>query len=190
MLSVLASRLSSIVREMNATLMKSSRSSVIKNSRDFSCGLLTFDHRLLSVEDCIPIHIAALNLSTEPITKFFDDIHEGDAFMNNCPYTGNSHHADMTLCVPVFCDGEPLFWTLARAHHADIGAPVPSTYLPEAKTIYEEGIHLPCVRIQEDFKDKDDIVRMCRMKIRVSDLWYGDYQAQVGACRVGERRLK
>ena len=190
MLSVLASRLSSIVREMNATLMKSSRSSVIKNSRDFSCGLLTFDHRLLSVEDCIPIHIAALNLSTEPITRFFDDIREGDAFMNNCPYTGNSHHADMTLCVPVFCDGEPLFWTLARAHHADIGAPVPSTYLPEAKTIYEEGIHLPCVRIQEDFKDKDDIIRMCRMKIRVSDLWYGDYQAQVGACRVGERRLK
>lgn len=190
MLSVLASRLSSIVREMNATLMKSSRSSVIKNSRDFSCGLLTYDHRLLSVEDCIPIHIAALNLSTEPITRFFDDIQEGDAFMNNCPYTGNSHHADMTLCVPVFYDGEPLFWTLARAHHADIGAPVPSTYLPEAKTIYEEGIHLPCVRIQEDYADKDDIIRMCRMKIRVSDLWYGDYQAQVGACRTGERRLK
>lgn len=190
MLSVLSSRLSSIVREMNATLMKSSRSSVIKNSRDFSCGLLTYDHRLLSVEDCIPIHIAALNLSTEPITEFFDDIREGDAFMNNCPYTGNSHHADMTLCVPVFCGGEPLFWTLARAHHADIGAPVPSTYLPEAKTIYEEGIHLPCVRIQEDFEDKSDIIRMCRMKIRVSELWYGDYQAQVGACRVGERRLK
>lgn len=190
LLSVLSSRLSAIVREMNATLMKSSRSAVIKNARDFSCGLLTYDHRLLSVEDCIPIHITALDLTTKPITEFFDDIREGDAFINNCPYTGNTHHADMTLCVPVFCDGEPLFWTLARAHHADIGAPIPTTYLPEAKTIYEEGLHLPCVRIQEGFKDKADIIRMCRMKIRVSDLWYGDYQAQVGACRVGERRLK
>lgn len=190
LLSVLSARLSSIVREMNSTLMKSSRSSVIKNSRDFSCGLLTYDHRLLSVEDCIPIHIAALELATKPITELFDDVRPGDAFMNNCPYTGNSHHADMTLCVPVFVDGEPLFWTLARAHHADIGAPIPSTYLPEAKTIYEEGIHLPCVRIQEDFRDKADIIRMCRMKIRVSELWYGDYSAQVGACRVGERRLQ
>ncbi|MFB2553770.1 hydantoinase B/oxoprolinase family protein [Ensifer soli] len=189
MLSVLSSRLSAIVREMNATLMKSSRSSVIKNSRDFSCGLLTFDHRLLSVEDCIPIHIAALELATKPITEFFDDIRPGDAFMNNCPYTGNSHHADMTLCVPVFVGDQPMFWTLARAHHADIGAPIPSTYLPEAKTIYEEGVHLPCVQIQQDFRDRADIIRMCRTKIRVADLWYGDYLAQVGACRVGERRL-
>lgn len=190
LLPVMSARLSAIVREMNATLMKSSRSSVIKNSRDFSCGLLTYDHKLLSVEDCIPIHIAALELATKPITELFDDIRPGDAFMNNCPYTGNSHHADMTLCVPVFFDGEPLFWTLARAHHADIGAPVPSTYLPEARTIYEEGVHLPCVQIQQDYRDKADIIRMCKMKIRVADLWYGDYLAQVGACRVGERRLQ
>src|SRR5690606_41319112 len=88
MLSVLSARRSAIVREMNATLMKTSRSSVIKNSRDFSCGLLTYDHRLLSVEDCIPIHIAALELATKPITDFFEDIRPGDAFMNNCPYTG------------------------------------------------------------------------------------------------------
>ena len=31
---------------------------------------------------------------------------------------------------------------------------------------------------------------MCRMKIRVGELWYGDYLAQVGACRTAERRLK
>ncbi len=190
LLSVLSSRLSATVREMNSTLVRTSRSSLIKNARDFSCGLLTYDHRLLSVEDCIPIHIAGLNLATEPITEFFEDVKQGDAFLNNCPYTGNTHHADMTLCVPVFVDGEPLFWTLSRAHHADIGAPIPSTYLPLAKTIFEEGIHLPCIRIQEDFKDKKDLIRMIQVKNRVADLWYGDYQAQVAACRVGERRLE
>jgi len=190
LLPVLSARLSAIVREMNATLMRTSRSSVIKNSKDFSCGLLTWDHRLLSVEDCIPIHIAALEHATKPITEFFDEIRPGDAFMNNCPYTGNSHHADMTLCVPVFVEGEPLFWTLSRAHHADIGAPIPTTYLTEAATIYEEGVHLPCVQIQQDYRDRKDIIRMCRTKIRVADLWYGDYLAQVGACRTGERRLQ
>lgn len=190
LLSVLSARLSATVREMNSTLVRTSRSSLIKNARDFSCGLLTYDHRLLTVEDCIPIHIAGLNLATEPITGFFDDIKRGDAYLNNCPFTGNTHHADMTLCVPVFVGDEPLFWTLSRAHHADIGAPIPSTYLPEAKDIYEEGIHLPCIRIQEDFTDRRDLIRMIMMKNRVGDLWYGDYQAQVAACRVGERRLE
>ena len=72
----------------------------------------------------------------------------------------------------------------------DIGAPIPSTYLPEAATIYEEGAYLPCVRVQEDFKNKNDIIRMCRTKIRVGEIWYGDYLAQIGACRTAERRLK
>ena len=190
LMSVLASRFEAIIREMTNTVMKASRSAVIKNARDMSCGLLTYDHRLVSVEEGIPIHITALDLTTRPITDLFDDIEEGDAFINNCPYTGTTHHADLTLCVPVFFDGEPLFWALARSHHADVGAPLPTTYLPYARTVYEEGMHFPCVRIQRKGEDIKDIIRMGMMKIRVNNIWYGDYQAQVGACRTGERRLK
>jgi N-methylhydantoinase B len=83
-----------------------------------------------------------------------------------------------------------MFWTLARSHHADIGAPEPTTYLPYAGSIYEEGVHFPCVRIQENGEDKADLIRIGQQKIRVSNIWYGDYRAQVGACRTGERRLK
>lgn len=190
LLAVLSHRLEAIGREMVNTVMKASRSAVIKNSRDMSCGLLTYDHRLLCVEDVVPVHVSALELTTRPITGFFDDVKEGDAYLNNCPFTGATHHADITVCVPVFCDGEPMFWALSRSHHADIGAPIPSTYLPEAATIYEEGMHFPCIRIQEHFRDKQDLIRMCRMKIRVGEIWYGDYLAQVGACRTAERRLK
>ena len=190
LMSVLSYRLEAISREMVNTVMKASKSAVIKNSRDLSCGLLTYDHRLLCVEDVVPVHVTALELTTEPITRFFDDIKEGDAYLNNCPYTGGTHHADITVCVPVFYKGEPMFWALSRSHHADIGAPIPSTYLPEAATIYEEGMHFPCLRVQREFRDLEDIIRMCRMKIRVADLWYGDYLAQIGACRNAERRLK
>jgi N-methylhydantoinase B len=190
LLAVLSNRFESIIREMTNTVMKASRSSVIKNARDMSCGILTYDHRLVSVEEALPIHVTALELTTKPITELFADIKDGDAFLNNSPFYGGTHHADLTLCVPVFCDGEPMFWALARSHHADIGAPEPTTYLPYAKTIYEEGVHFPCVRIQENRKDKDDLIRMGQQKIRVSNIWYGDYRAQVGACRTGERRLK
>ncbi|TPL54037.1 hydantoinase B/oxoprolinase family protein [Mesorhizobium sp. B2-4-6] len=190
LLAVLSSRFESIIREMTNTVMKASRSSVIKNARDMSCGILTYDHRLVSVEEALPIHVNALELTTRPITELFDDVKEGDAFLNNSPFYGVTHHADLTLCVPVFFEGTPLFWTLSRSHHADIGAPEPSTYLPFAATIYQEGVHFPCVRIQENFKDKQDLIRIGLQKIRVSNMWYGDYRAQVGACRTGERRLK
>ena len=92
--------------------------------------------------------------------------------------------------MPVFFEGKPLFWTVSRAHHADVGAPIPSTYLPYAKTIYEEGLHFPGVRVERGYKEIRDIIRMARMKVRVPDLWYGDYLAQVGACRTAERRIK
>lgn len=190
LLAVMSSRIQAIIREMTNTVMKASRSSIIKNARDMSCGILTYDSRLLCVEEALPIHVTALELTTKPICDLFDDIDEGDAFLNNSPFFGGTHHADLTVCVPVFFEGVPLFWTLARSHHADIGAPVPTTYLPFAKTIYEEGVHFPCVRCQEDFKDKADVMRIARQKIRVSNIFYGDYQAQVGACRTGERRLK
>jgi hypothetical protein len=44
-----------------------------------SCGILTYDHRLVSVEEALPIHVTALELTTKPITELFDDIKEGDA---------------------------------------------------------------------------------------------------------------
>jgi len=188
--SVLSSRFSAILREMSNTVLRASKSGVIKIARDMSCAILTYDHRLVCIEECIPIHVAAIDLTTKPLTEFFDDIEEGDAFLNNCPYTGVTHHGDLTLCVPVFCDGEPLFWTVSRAHHADVGAPVPSTYLPYAKTIYEEGLHFPGVRVERGFKENSDIIRMAKMKIRVPDIWYSDYLAQVGSCRTAEKRLK
>ena len=190
LMAVLSSRIEAIIREMINTVTKASRSAVIKNARDLSCGVLTYDHRQLCVEEGIPIHISALDLTTRAVTDHFSDVKEGDAFLNNCSYTGGTHHADITLVVPVFCDGEPLFWALARSHHADVGAPLPTTYLPNAATIYEEGLNFPCMRIQEDFEDKEDLIRFCMFNIRCNNIWYGDYRAQVGACRTGERRLK
>lgn len=190
LLSVLSSRIQSIIREMTNTVMKASRSSVIKNGRDMSCGILTYDSRLICVEEALPIHVTALELTTQPIIGLFDDIAPGDAFLNNSPYYGGTHHADLTVCVPVFFDGKPLFWTLSRSHHADIGAPEPTTYLPYAKTIYEEGLHFPCVRVHQNYQEKSDIIRIARQKIRVSNIFYGDYRAQVGACRTGEWRLQ
>lgn len=189
LMSVLKSRFEAIVREMTLVVMRASRSAVIKNARDFSCAILTYDHRLVSVEDALPIHVMSMDMATRPITELFDDIKQGDIFFNNCPFTGGTHHADLIVAMPVFHKGEPLFWMMALSHHADTGAPTPSTYLPFAKNIFEEGMHFPCVRVAENYKEKADILRIGSMRNRVPELWLGDVRAQIGSCRTGERRI-
>ncbi|MFN8152631.1 MAG: hydantoinase B/oxoprolinase family protein, partial [Solirubrobacterales bacterium] len=78
----------------------------------------------------------------------------------------------------------------AKAHQADCGNADPSTYMPYATDLYNEGgLNFPCVRIQRDRTDVADIIRMCRRRIRVPDMWYGDYLAMIGAARIGERRI-
>jgi N-methylhydantoinase B len=63
--------------------------------------------------------------------------------------------------------------------------------MPGARDVYAEGaLIFPCVRVQIDRRDVEDIIRMCRRRIRVPDQWYGDYLATLGAARIGERRLK
>lgn len=190
LLAVLSNRMESIVREMSNIVKKASRSTAITNARDFSCGLLTFDHRLICVEEAMPVHVTAMDLSTRPVTELFDDVADGDAYFSNSPYHGGTHHADMTLCVPVYLDGVPMFWTVARSHHADTGAHVPTTMDAYMRSVYEEGMHIPVVRFQEKGRDREDLIRWCRQNIRESHVWYGDYRAQVGACRTAESRLQ
>ncbi|RUW19053.1 hydantoinase B/oxoprolinase family protein, partial [Mesorhizobium sp. M1E.F.Ca.ET.041.01.1.1] len=117
--------------------------------------------------------------------------HLGDASLHNSPYHGCSHAADHTILVPVIDDqGVHRFTVVVKAHQADIGNSAPTTYFSTAKDAYEEGALLfPAVRVQSNYQDIDDIIRMCRLRIRVPNQWYGDYLAMVGAARAGEREL-
>ena len=191
LMAVISNRLDSIVREMENTLLRTGRSGVLNMARDFSCAITTGQNELLSSAEGLPCHIFGAHLMTDAMTSLHPDLADGDAFLHNDPYRGNSHAADHTILVPVLFEGEHMFTALAKAHQADIGNSEPTTYMPFAKDVYQEGaLIFPCVRIQQDRRDVDDIIRMCRSRIRVPDQWYGDYLAMVGAARVAEARLK
>src|SRR5207253_3112739 len=105
----------------------------------------------------------------------------GDAFLHNSPYHGNSHAADHSMLVPVVDDeGVHRFSVLAKAHQADCGNSQPTTYMASACDVYEEGALLfDAVRVQCDYRDNEDVLRMLRLRIRVPDQWWGDYLALV-----------
>lgn len=189
-LSVLANAFDGIVREMTNGLLRSARSSVINTARDFSCAVLTADNQLLAAAEGVPVHVFGAGPLGEDMVELHDDIREGDAFLHNDPYRGNSHAADHVILVPIFIEGRHLFTAVTKAHQADCGNALPTTFYATARDVYEEGaLIFPCVRVQRDYADIDDIIRMCRSRIRVPDQWYGDYLASVGASRIAERRI-
>jgi N-methylhydantoinase B len=192
LLSVIANRLDGIVREMTNTLLRAARSAVISSARDFSCCIVTGNDELLSSAEGLPVHIFGCHIQTANMRRYHaGDIRPGDAYLDNDPYGGNTHPADHTFMVPVFCDGEHMFSSVAKCHMADIGNSIPSSYFVLARDVYHEGaLVFPGVRIQRDRKNIGDIVRMCRARVRVPDQWYGDYLAGLGAARVAERRLE
>jgi N-methylhydantoinase B len=190
-LAVMSNRLEGIVREMSNTILRAARSAVINMARDFSCAIVTDDNELLAIAEGLPVHSFGAHIQARAMVDLHPDFREGDAYLHNDPYLGNTHAADHTLLVPVFADGEHLFTVSVKAHQADIGNSIPTTYFAEAYDIYQEGaLIFPCVQVQRDYENIDDVIGMCRKRIRVPEQWYGDFLAGIGAARIGERRLK
>jgi N-methylhydantoinase B len=191
-LAVTAHRQKSIVRKMSNTLYRTGRSGVLNTARDFSCAIITADDRLLMAADSLPIHVlSGPDLMSRALRELHPELAAGDAYLHNSPYHGNSHPADHSLLVPVMDrDGRHRFTVLVKAHQADCGNALPTTYMGGAVDVYAEGaLIFPVVQVQRDYVDIADIVRMCEMRIRVPEQWRGDYLAMVGAARIGEREL-
>lgn len=192
-LAVLNSRFEGIARKMANTLMRTGRSGVLNIARDFSCCILTAGSELLAANEALPIHtLSGPDIMARTMTAFHPDLRRGDAFLNNSPYHGCSHAADHTLLVPVMDDaGRHRATVLCKAHQADIGNAVPTTYFGTARDVYEEGaLIFPCVKVQTNYETDQDFVRLCRMRIRVPDQWWGDFLAMAGAARIGEQELE
>lgn len=191
-LAVLSNRFAAIVRKMQNTLARSGRSGVLNTARDFSCCILTADGDILMTAESLPIHVTGgPDLQARSMLEFFPQPKRGDAYLHNSPYHGNTHPADHSLLVPVVDgDGVHRFTVLAKAHQADCGNSVPTTYMVSARDVYEEGaLIFPCVQVQREYEDCQDVLRMCEMRIRVPDQWRGDYLALVGTVRIGERAI-
>ncbi len=191
LMAVLAHRFEAIVREMTNTLFRTGRSSILNMARDFSCSIVTADDQLFAAAEGLQVHVLGAGLQTRAMRELHPALHPGDAFLHNDPMLGNTHTADHTILVPVIVDGEHVFTTCAKAHQADCGNSAPSTYMTYVEDVYAEGgLLFPCVRVQEEYRDVEDVIRMCRRRIRVPEVWYGDYLASVGAARIGERRVQ
>lgn len=191
-LAVVASRFEGIVRTMQNTLVRTGRSGVLNTAKDCSCCVLSADDELIAMAESLPLHVmCGPDLVAEAVRHHHPALAAGDAFLHNSPYEGNSHAADYCMVVPVVDDdGRHRYTVFVKAHQADCGNAVPTTYDSSARDVYSEGaLIFSAAKVQSGYEHCHDVLRMCRARIRVPEQWWGDHLAMLGACRVGEQRL-
>ena len=189
-LAIFQSSIHSIAEEMGAALRRTSISPNIKERRDYSCALFDGRERVIAMGDHMPVHLGAMPMSVKAVVDSMA-LEEGDIAILNDPYAGGTHLPDITLVLPIFIGGgsKPAFYAASRAHHADVGGMYAGSMGP-AQEIYQEGIRIPPILLMR----KGAMMRrhsgaasgQCAHAGRAR----GDLAAQIGACRVGERRIK
>lgn len=162
-MEVFANRLLSISEDMNNTLVRSSFSTNIKERKDCSVALFDARGRLVVQGTQIPLHLGSLNGAVESVLAQYpgDAIVRGDVFICNDPYLSNgSHLPDINIVTPVFADGELVFFAANVGHHADVGGAVPGSIAGGLRSIFEEGIRIPAVRIARGGTLDEDMLRL------------------------------
>lgn len=140
-LSVFGHRFMSIAEQMGRTLQQTAISTNIKERLDFSCAIFDSDGDLVANAPHVPIHLGAMSFAVKAQKEMWEGkLEQGDVLVTNHPCAGGSHLPDITVITPVINDdGELLFWTASRGHHADIGSISAGSMPPTSKTIFDEG---------------------------------------------------
>ena len=191
-LQVIQARLAGIVQEMQNSLFRTGFSTIIRESQDASCAILTCDGEVAAQHVVLPLHMGAFPACAQGVLRNYppEEIHEGDAYITNHPYLGGSPHApDMCVMTPIFFEGIWVGFSSTMAHKSDIGGPVPGSCWSQAREVYQEGLQVPPVKYIDRFKTSKDIEEIIGCNSRTPELVVGDIRGQVGAARLGERRF-
>lgn len=190
-IAVIGNRLDAITKEIGETMLRTSRSPIFSEARDFVTSMFDRHCRLIAQTHYIPVIGASTPFGQRAIAEAFgDDIHEGDVFILNDPYRGNNHPPDITITRPVFWEGKLCYWAMAKGHHADVGGGGVVGYNPASRDIWDEALVLPPLKLVERGRLRSDVFGMILANVRVPFLVDGDLKCQIGATAIGERGLK
>ena len=191
-LELIRESLVAVVNEMRANIIHSSYAAIIYEGHDFSCALMSADGRQVAqgLADH-PIHIFAVPYSTREVVKVFkDDIHEGDLFLHNDPYTGGTHLNDVLLLHPIFHDGKLALFAAMRCHWNDVGGMTPGSLSGRVKEIYQEGIRITPTRICEKGVMNQAFLDAMFNNMRGPEERIGDFNAMLGTGRKAAEHLQ
>lgn len=189
-MEVFSNRLLAITEEMGNLLIRSSFSTNIKERKDCSVAIFDKRGRLVVQATHIPVHVGSLSGAVDAVLAklSLDDIRPGDTFVSNDAYlAGGSHSPDITFVTPVFYAGRLEFFVTNTGHHSDVGGAVPGSTAHHLRTVWEEGLRIPVMRIVREGELDTDLLEMIAHNTREYENRLHDIKAQIAT---NERGVK
>lgn len=187
---VLRNGLDAVADEMAYTIVRSARSTMIKDCMDYSASLCTANGDLIAQAINIPIMMCSIpDALYVVIDKFAGNMFPGDCIILSDPYEGGSHLPDIFMFTPVFHEKTIVGFAATCAHHADVGGMAPGSAATEAFEIYQEGLRIPAVKLYERGKPNAALYETILRNVRFPKTLKADLEAQRAANAIGEREL-
>ncbi len=170
--------------EMDATLVRTAMSPGIREQGD--AFPLIADHTGKMIVGQFGSFIGGF------LDNWDGSLEDGDMILLSDPYSCDgavSHSNDWLVLLPVFKDGRLIAYTSMFGHQSDIGGKVVGSMPINARSIFEEGVRIPPVKIWKKGEYNDDLMKLVMHQTRKPDWCQADLNALIASCRVAARRV-
>jgi N-methylhydantoinase B len=138
--AVISQALIASAREMGVKLIRSAYSTILREARDGSAGLMDRFGNTVAQAELIPMQLGPIGETLRACLKRHpvETLKEGDFLINNDPFEGGQHIPDVFIFTPIFVAGRVVGFGASVAHHLDLGGGAPGLNI-HASDVYQEG---------------------------------------------------
>ncbi|WP_131103699.1 hydantoinase B/oxoprolinase family protein [Ornithinimicrobium sufpigmenti] len=186
LVEIIEGTLASVEQEVETAIGRTSRSPMIRDAHDFRAGIYDWQMRKLTGR--------SYSALVQPVVRDFplETMRPGDVFFHNDVYEsegGIGHLPDLCVTVPVFFEGEVVAFVQAFGHHDDIGGATPGSMPSAARSVYEEGLMVPPIKLWDQGVPNRAALRIMTRNSRMPDSLAADLDAECSACLMGAKRI-
>jgi N-methylhydantoinase B/oxoprolinase/acetone carboxylase alpha subunit len=188
---IVLNSLASAADEMALALYRTAYSTIVRDCLDYSTSLCDESGRMIAQGVTVPLHLGSVPTALNALfRRFKDDIEPHDLFIMNDPFDGGMHIPDIFIVKPVFFNGMRVGFSVATAHHADMGGRLPGSSACDNTEIFQDGFRMPWLKLYRRGIPDEAIFTLLQANVRVPRVTLGDLRAQISACNIGEKALQ
>lgn len=192
-LEIFRNALIATAAEMDVTVWRTSRSTVVRELLDYSTAVFDRNGYNIAQAARIPQHLNSMGAGLLTVVADhmpLDRWEEGDVVITNDPYCGGQHIPDILAFRPVFVDGERVAIVGTLCHHLDMGGMATGSYSATATEIVQEGLRIPPLKLIARGVMDENLYAVMMNNVRRPDMLKGDLQAQLASLAVGEANVR
>jgi N-methylhydantoinase B len=187
-LDIIENALKNIRDEMDRVLVTTAVSPIIREQADEFPLIADRKGRMIVGQFGSPVDTV---LENSPYRV--EELKDGDVIALNDPYMmegSTSHLPDILLVRPIFYEDEHIGYALQWGNLMDVGGSSPGSIPIDARSIFEEGVRMPPVKLYDGGKLNEEVLRFFCHNSRTPRETRADIMAIAAGTSAGSQRIK